>query len=86
MISVFFQRVQLKLIDLTYFQLKTNGQKSSMEAEEDPGSDSEVEEDNGNLFMMLLCLSLTARKGAMIFVCLLFPQSKHFRPPDRIKH
>merc|ERR1712032_1566134 len=27
-------------------KLKTNGQKSSMEAEEDPGSDSEVEEDN----------------------------------------
>ena len=79
--------MQLKLIDSPCFQLKSNGQKSSVVEgeEEDPGSDSEVEENNGNLLMLLICLSLTTREGAMIFVCLLLRQSKHFHPPDRIK-
>ena len=78
--------MQSKLIDLPCFQLKSNGQKSSVEEEEeDHGSDFEVEEDNGNLLMLLICLSLTVREGAMIFVCLLLRQSKHFHPPDRIK-
>ena len=86
MVLVFIQRVQSKLIDSPCFQLKSNGQKSSVEEEEDDhGSISEVEENNGNLLMMLVCFSLTAREGALIFVCLLLRQSKYFHPPDRIK-
>lgn len=51
----------LKLAHLLCFQTKSNGQKRSVEVEEEkeePGSDSEVQEDNGNPLMVIVMLAM----------------------------